>query len=253
MKKTILLLLSLAMFTTAFAAEKDTRCFELRIYYTAPGKLDDLHARFRNHTMKLFEKHGITNLGYWVPAENPDNRLIYLLAYPSREARDQSWQEFMGDEDWKAAYKASEANGPLVTKVDARILSATDYSPVASASVASEARTFEMRTYTASPGHLDDLNARFRNHTLALFQKHGMSNFGYWVPMKGQKGAADTLIYIVAHASKDAATASWKAFRDDPDWVAAKKASEEKAGGSLTTQDGVQSVFMKPTDYSPTR
>jgi len=253
MKKTILLLISLAMLTSTFAAEKDTRCFELRIYYAAPGKLDDLHARFRNHTMKLFEKHGITNIGYWVPAENPDNRLIYLLAYPSREARDQSWKEFMGDADWKAAYKASEANGPLVTKVDARILSPTDYSPAANPSTTPEARTFELRTYTATPGHLDDLNARFRNHTLALFQKHGMSNFGYWMPMKGQKGAGDTLIYLVVHASKDAASASWKAFREDPDWVAAKKASEEKAVGSLTTQDGVQSVFMKPTDYSPTK
>jgi hypothetical protein len=71
--------------------------------------------------------------------------------------------------------------------------------------------------------------------------------------MPDQKGAADTLIYVLAHQSKDAADASFKAFREDPDWIAARKASEEKAGGSLTAKDGVKSVFMKPTDYSPTK
>src|SRR2546430_8358460 len=85
--------------------------------------------------------------------------------------------------------------------------SATDYSPAVSVSTASEPRVFELRTYTTTPGHLDDLNARFRNHTVALFQKHGMSNFGYWVPLKGQKGAGDTLIYLLAHHSKEAADA----------------------------------------------
>ncbi len=241
------------MLATAFAAETDTRCFELRVYYAAPGKLDDLHARFRNHTMKIFEKHGMANIGYWVPVENPENKLIYLLAFPNREAREKAWKAFGGDPDWKAAQKASEVNGPLVTKVVSTLLAATDYSPVATPTITSEARTFELRTYTATSGHLDDLNARFRDHTVALFQKHGISNFGYWTPMKGQKGADDTLIYLVVHAGKEASAASWKAFREDPDWVIAKKASEEKAGGSLTTPDGVQSVFMKPTDYSPTK
>ena len=80
-----------------------------------------------------------------------------------------------------------------------------------------------------------------------------MTNVGYWVPMKDQKGADNTLIYILAHKSEDAAKASFDAFRKDPDWVAARKASEEKAGGSLTAKDGVKSVFLKATDYSPIR
>ena len=112
-----------------------------------------------------------------------------------------------------------------------------------------DSRVFELRTYHASPGKLDDLNARFRDHTLALFKKHGMTNFGYWTPTDKDKGAGETLIYILAHKSKEAGEASFTAFRADPDWVAAKKKSEEN--GSLTTK--VESVYMAPTDYSPTR
>ena len=253
MKKTVLLLLSPTLLGVTMAAENDTRCYELRVYYAAPGKLDDLHARFRNHTMKIFEKHGMVNVGYWVPLDNPENKLIYLLAHPSREAREKAWKEFGSDPEWKAAQKASEVNGRLVTNVVSTLLAPTDYSPAIRISAAPEPRTFELRTYTATAGHLEDLNARFRDHTVALFQKHGMSSFGYWVPLKGQKGAENTLIYLLAHRSKEGAEASFKAFRDDPDWIKARKASEEKAGGSLTVKDGVQSVFMKPTDYSPTK
>src|SRR5258708_5459308 len=101
---------SLSLTPSAPAAE-DKLCYELRTYYAAPGKLDELHARFRDHTCKLFEKHDIQNLGYWVPLDNSEIKLIYLLAYPSREARDKSWKAFMADPDWQAAYKASEANG----------------------------------------------------------------------------------------------------------------------------------------------
>jgi hypothetical protein len=199
--------------------------------------------------MKIFEKHGITNIGYWVPQENPDRKLVYLLAYPSRDAAKKSWKEFFADPDWQAAQKASEAKGKLVTKVDSIFLQQTDYSPAVQPSASGERRVFELRTYKASPGKLGNLNARFRDHTLALFKKHGMTNFGYWTPLDKSKGADDTLIYILAHKSKEAGDASFAAFRADPDWVAAKKASE--SDGSLTTK--VESVFMAPTDYSPTK
>src|SRR5438034_2427770 len=99
-----------------------------------------------------------------------------------------------------------------------------------------DGRVYEMRTYYAEPGKLDALNARFRDHTCKLFEKHGMTNVAYWVPMADQKGADNTLVYIVAHKSPDAAKASWAAFRQDPDWTAARKASEDKVGGSLTAK-----------------
>jgi hypothetical protein len=242
----------------AGAGEKETRLFEMRIYYAAPGKLDALHARFRDHTLKLFEKHGMTNIGYWVPIDNPDNKLIYVLAFPDREAREKAFKSFGADPDWQKAYKDSEKDGKLVTKIEYLFLTATDYSPAVKPAKDSE-RVFELRTYTASKGNLDNLNARFRDHTLKLFEKHGMTNVAYWVLAKDQKGSksplkeqADvTLIYMLAHKSTDAAKKSFDAFRNDPAWQSARKASEEKGGGSLTVKDGVKSLFMKATDYSP--
>lgn len=245
-----LLLFSLTLATIMNAAQ-DIKIYEMRTYYAAPGKLDELNARFRNHTMKLFEKHGIVNIGYWMPLDNPDRKLIYILGYPDRDAARASWQAFGSDPEWRKVVKTSESNGKLVARHETVYLQPTDYSPAARASTEDKPRTFELRTYKATPGKLDDLNARFRDHTLKLFSKHGMNNFGYWTPADKEKGADDTLIYILAHKSQDAAKESFNAFRADPDWVAAKKASEDKAGGSLTTK--VDSVFMKPTDYSPTK
>ena len=235
------------------AGAADTRCYEMRIYYAAPGKLDALNTRFREHTCKLFEKHGMVNIGYWVPMTNTENRLVYLLAYPNREAREKSWKEFMADPDWQAAAKASEKDGRLVAKAESIFLAATDFSPAIKPSAATEPRVFELRTYTASPGNLENLLARFRNHTLKLFEKHGMTSFGYWTPTDPKNGAGEKLIYLLVHKSPEAAAADFKAFRADPDWIAAKSASEQKAGGSLTVQDGVKSEFLAPTDYSPSK
>ncbi|HUF62931.1 MAG TPA: NIPSNAP family protein [Verrucomicrobiales bacterium] len=105
------------------------RCFELRTYYTHPGKLEDLHKRFREHTNALFVKHGMTLVGYWTPDDKPEV-LIYLLAYPSREAREKAWKGFMEDPVWKKAYEESHKDGPIVMKVESEFLQATDYSPL---------------------------------------------------------------------------------------------------------------------------
>jgi NIPSNAP len=253
MRKILLLLVITFAFIIAdtFAANTESRFFELRTYHAAPGKLDELNARFREHTMKLFERHDITSIGYWVPVDNTNNELIYLLAYPSREARETSWKEFMADPDWKAAQKASEANGKLVDKVESKYLTATDFSPVIEPSATGKPLLFELRTYHAAPGKLDDLLARFRDHTKVLFKKHEIGQFGYWVPTEKKDGAGETLIYILAHKNKEAAQASWKSFREDPDWVKVKADSE--ANGPLTVQGGVNSVYMMPTDYSPAK
>ena len=141
------------------------------------------------------------------------------------------------------AYKASEASGKLVAKVESAYLGATDYSPLAKAEKVGN-RVFELRTYTAEVGRLDDLSARFRDHTCKLFEKHGMSNVAYWNPLAYQTGASkppdakNTLIYLLAHKSQEAAKASFDAFRMDPDWVAARKASEERHQESGVTGTG---------------
>jgi hypothetical protein len=231
------------------AAEQSKPVYELRTYWAPPGKLDELHARFKNHTLKLFEKHGMTNIGYWVPVSNPENKLIYIISHASQESARKSWAAFVADPDWQRAQKASEEKGKLVQRIDATFLAAADFSPAIAVSSNAAPRLFEMRTYKTPEGQLAPLLARFREHTLKLFNQHGMSNFGYWIPTDQAKGADNTLIYLLAHKDQAAADASWKAFRADPDWVAAKKASETK--GSLTRQ--VVWAWLKPTDYSPTR
>ena len=117
---------------------------------------------------------------------------------------------------------------------------------------AAEPGLYEMRVYYSPEGKLDRLHARFRDHTMKLFAKHGMTNLVYWHRAEGSPHADRMLVYLLAHPSRDAAKASFDAFRQDPDWTAAKTASETKAGGSLTeAKDGVLSEFLVPTDYSP--
>lgn len=108
------------------------RLFELRVYTTHEGKLDDLHKRFREHTNELFVKHGMELVAYWTPTdgEKAENTLIYVLAYPNAEARGEAWQGFINDPDWKAAYAASRAEGPIVSGVESTLMQATDYSPL---------------------------------------------------------------------------------------------------------------------------
>lgn len=242
--------LSLVLVLAASAGQAaDTRCFEMRTYYAAPGKLDALQARFRDYTCKSFEKHGMTNIGYWLPLENPDSKLVYVLAFPSREAATASWKAFIADPDRQAYFKKTEENGKLVDKIESVFLKATDFSPEVKVCCAAEPRTFELRTYKASEKNLPNLLARFRNHTCKLFEKHNVTNIAYWTPTDPKQGADDTLIYIVAHKSKEAAETNFKAFRADPAWIAVKEASEKAAGGSLTAKKP-DSVLMKPTDFS---
>jgi len=238
--------LCLAVSLSAFAADPDTRCYELRTYYAAPGKLDALQTRFREHTCALFEKHGFTNIGYWVPLDNPENKLVYIICSPDRGAHDKAWKAFGEDPEWKRVAAESEANGKLVLKVDSVYLKATDFSPAPAASGGAAPRCFELRTYTAAPGKMDALLTRFRDHTCALFARHGMTQVGYWTRVGGD---SEQLVYILAHDGKEAGEASFKAFRADPAWVEAKKASE--VNGTLTEK--VESVFMAPLEFSPIR
>ena len=248
----------------AFAAESatptsDDRLFELRIYVTNEGKLPDLLARFRDHTVKLFNKHGIENIGYWVPVEKEegaDNTLYYIIAHKSREGAEASWAAFRKDPDWQAAAKASEANGKILAqKPEAIFLKATDFSCPIKASAGAAGRVFELRTYTTPEGRLPALHDRFRNHTIGLFSRHGMSHTGYWTPTDPKDSPSTKLLYILSHESKAAGLKSFDTFRADPEWIAAKNASETKAGGSLTVPqpEGVKSVYMKATDFSPLR
>ena len=123
---------------------------------------------------------------------------------------------------------------------------ATPVSAAPSPSIAKVSRTFELRTYYAAPGKLEELHARFRNHTIALFKKHGMTIVGFWAPTAPASAAANTLVYVLAYPSDEAREAAWKAFGSDPEWLAVRDASERN--GKIVER--VESVMMKATDYS---
>jgi len=112
-------------------ASSSTTVYELRIYHTYEGKLDDLLRRFRDHTARLFERHGIKNVAYWTPTDDPQKgkTLVYILAHPSREAATANWKDFQNDPEWQSVKEKSEANGKIVEKVDSTFMVMTDFSP----------------------------------------------------------------------------------------------------------------------------
>lgn len=111
---------------------------------------------------------------------------------------------------------------------------------------AAQNRVYELRTYTCNEGKLEALKARFRDHTIEIFNRHGMESIGYWVPQDPEK-SKNTLIYILAHPSREAATKNWKEFAADPEWK--KVAAESQVNGQILAKPP-ESVFMDPTDFS---
>jgi len=143
LKRSVFALIAISSFAAVFFlghvcgraaadAQKPNRVFEIRTYTTEEGKLDALLARFRDHTTKLFEKHGMANIGYWVPQDEPKskNTLIYILAHESRDAAKKNWDEFRNDPDWKKAQSESETSGKIVSKVESVFADPTDFSPL---------------------------------------------------------------------------------------------------------------------------
>jgi len=139
MRRLSAVMITLTALATSFvpaaaATRLDSRraFYELRVYHAAPGKLADLNARFRDHTLRLFRKHGMTSVAYWNEAptpEDPNGKVVYILAYPDRAAREADWKAFRDDPEWQRVSAASEANGKLVLKVDSTFMNMTDYSP----------------------------------------------------------------------------------------------------------------------------
>ena len=245
MKKLLILCLVL-LSQISFAAKTDNRYFELRVYYCNPGKLDALVDRFRDYAVPLFKKHGIDGLGYWIPTSNPHNALYYLMAYPSKEARDASWKEFGNDPVWQEAAKKSEENGKLIARADIYFLKATDFSPKIKPSKGAGMRTFEMRIYTAMPGKLQGLENRFRDHTMKIFKNNGMQNVAYFRTIEKDPAMQPKLLYFLAYPNEEAGRLAWQNFRKDEDWIKASTASE--LNGKLVEK--VESVYLKPAAFS---
>ena len=240
-----ILLVVLTFSFSSFTKKKDTRYYELRVYYCHPGRLDALITRFRNHTTRIFEKHGMENIGYWLPTDNKENTLYYVLAYPSKEARDASWKAFGADPEWREVARKSEEDGKIVARVKSVFMTAADISPEIKPSSSGADRSFELRTYHCKPGKFEDLVTRFRKHTRKLFEKHGMENIAYWQTADSTKAQPD-LVYMLAYPTEEKGKQSWVDFRNDPKWIKAKANSEKN--GALV--DSVESIFLKPLEFS---
>jgi len=139
MSRTSRLILTVALllgsgFQLALAAEPapPARVFEIRTYYTFPGRLEALHKRFREHTRRMFEKHGMTNVAYWTPQDSPgkENTLIYVVSHASREQAKANWAAFIADPEWKKIAEDSQKDGKIVEKIESVFVDATDYSPL---------------------------------------------------------------------------------------------------------------------------
>lgn len=239
-----------------------TTIYRLDSYTAKPGKLDELHEWFAAHIDDVFGRHGAEALACLVPADaRPDdeNRFVFLARYPSQQALVEFSQEVSADPLWKPLDTSTDTPERLVETVDTRLFTPTDYSPAFEPSRHDEPRIFELRTYTCpGPEKMQELHERFRRHTMKLFAKHGMENLVYWHPLVWGPRPSDTktrrLAYLLGHKSREAAQASFAAFRSDPEWLHAKQASEDRAGGSLTSAEGgVVSEFFIPTKYSPLR
>jgi hypothetical protein len=249
--KLLRLILLVSCLATATARAGDTLpVYQLRVYTVAEGKMPALLERFRDHTCALFEKHGISLIGAWTPADpaKDGNTLYYVVTVPSVDAGEAAWAALRADPEWIKVKSESEARegGPLVTRGEMTYLTPTDYSPALPRLEGSH--VYELRTYITNPGKLAGLDARFRNHTLKLFERHGMINLPYWHPVDPDQGASTTLIYFVAHASREAAAKSWTNFVNDPEWKAVRAESEKDGAFLVRSPD---SVYLIPTDFSP--
>ena len=232
-----------------FSKKPDTRYFELRVYYCHPGRLDALIQRFTNHTTKIFERTGMTNVGYWIPNKNDENALYYILSYPNQAARDSSWKQFSRDQEWKEVAKKSEESGKIVAKVVSTFMNATDFSPKFKPSGGAVDHVFELRTYTQLPGRNHAILSRFRDHTMKIFKHHGMKNIAYFTTIEKDPAVQSQLVYLISHTSQEAAKENWTGFINDPKWK--KVAADSEKDGKIVEK--IESVFMTPTAFSTIR
>ncbi len=197
------------------------------------------------------------SVAYWHPIDELDSKdtLIYILRHDSRDSAKASWKSFGADEEWKKIAKESRKDGRILAKApDSQFMNAADYSPQFSSDKKSDDprnddTVFELRIYRTNQGKLENLDARFRNHTIRIFNRFEMQSVAYWHPVD-EPDSQDTLIYILRHDSRDAAKASWKSFLADEEW---KKVAKESQQDGAFLRERPESIYMKATDYSAIR
>lgn len=264
-------ILAIAIVLPGFVMAQETKpgkVYELRIYTCNEGKLPDLHARFRDHSIRILAKHGMESLYYWTISEKASsdteadakNMLVYVLAHKSREAADASWAAFRADPEWVDVKAKSEANGPLLSKTPVSIfMTATDFSPPdgpVNGKSDAPARLFELRKYNDGPARVPSTAGRFRDWEADLFAKSNMPGVGYWTADDNS-----AFIYLLAHKDRETARANWRIFSAGfgarrSGVAAAAPATNPTTRGAGRGRGaggggGSEVRFLVPTDYSP--
>ena len=268
--------LFIMVLSNAVSLRAEEALYEMRVYTPESGRRADMLKLMEGTGRKFLAIHKLDLVGAWTPNDAAEERVVTLIKHADRKSCDAAWSAFQADPAWQSESKAAAIDGKMPVKGVERIFfTVNDYSPELKKEDVGN-RVFELRTYIATPNNLGALNKRFKNHTLGLFQKHGMTNIVYWSIAKDEpmpaakllnavspvgKGNAEisaelpadgnALVYFITHKSEDAAKASFDSFGKDDAWKKARTESEQAAGGSLTAGGAVKSWFLKPTSFSP--
>jgi len=214
--------------------------YEKRVYKAVPGKLPAINARFANHTCAFFKEFDIGMVGFWNDEIGASNQMTYITSFDSMADRDEKWTAFGAHKPWNEVRAETEVDGPLVAQVFSSFMTLTDYSPQPSFKTSLQ----ELRIYDAMPGKMPDLNNRFKNHTMALFEKHGIENVAYWTDVVG---TSNRLTYMLGYPDLAGREKGWSGFQSDPAWQTARAASEEN--GALVRVS--KHSMLRLADYSP--
>ena len=215
--------------------------YESRVYTAVPGKLPALNDWYSNRAIGILNQHDIGIMGFWTDEIGASNQLTYILTFNNMADREKKWSAFAADETRLQAFAEAEVDGPLVAKVNTSFMHATPYSPEPQLS----SNVQEMRVYDAMPGMLPALHNRFSNHTMRLFERHGIENIAYWTEVVGR--THNRLVYMLGYPSLGDREKGWAAFQADPDWVSARTESEKDGPLVRVSRHSI----MRLTPYSP--
>ncbi len=227
--------------------------YELRTYISTENRFKHLIQRFREHTDRLFKKHNMIPVGYWVPTEGPPlsrRTLVYILKHPSRYEAWKNWVAFSNDKEWERVLDQPVFQGLLLQKPDSVFLTLNSYSDQVKNKIERTGGVFELRTYTSMDGKLDALNDRFKNHTAKLFTTSGMKNVAYWTPFDNPV-SSNQLIYLLQHTSRKQADINWNAFRKSPTWK--KVVAESKKNNGRLLIKPPERLYLRALEFSPIR
>ncbi len=226
--------------------------YELRKYDVMAGKLPALLDRFDTFTTRKWPEYGIRLVGFWTPdVGSYSNQLIYMFGWESFEERQTKFTTWQASPERAKKWEETEADGPLVRRVNNMFLQPTAYSQLDNGTPygpSAEGRSpyfFELREYDAMPGKLPSLVKRFGGFTTGRFAEHGFRQVGYWTPIMG--GHNHRLTYILAWESYEERAGKFQKFRADPERQ--RVFAESERDGPLVEQ--VNNVMMAPTSFSP--